>query len=152
VLTEALVRTFRDVLHTGTADFDHWPGLKAEMDQGLAAAAAAAGAGVVGAPPSPPTAARDLSTYAGTYEHSYYGRITVAVSGAQLVMTRGVSTTTVPLTHWDADVFSVSREISMGTDGQVPVRFTVSPAGVAQSVEVSYLHEISPAPTFARAP
>jgi hypothetical protein len=44
-----------------------------------------------------------LVNYAGTYQHSAYGTVTVAVDGTDLKATRNQKT--VPLKHWHYDIF-----------------------------------------------
>jgi hypothetical protein len=137
------------VLDTGQANVDYFPDLKAGMEKGIADLTAKTEK--LGDPPSPGTPARELSTYAGTYDHTYYGPVTVTVSGDHLVLVLGRSTEQVPLAHWDADTFAEARPMMFDVVIQAPVRFTVASAGVAESVKLSYLHEAQD-PIFTRAP
>ena len=148
-LVECIKRTLVDVLDTGQATVDYFPDLKAAMEKGIADLTAKTEK--LGDPPSPGTPARVLSTYAGTYDHTYYGPVTVTVSGDHLVLVRGRSTEQVPLAHWDADTFAEVRPMMFDVVIQAPVRFTVASAGVAESVKLSYLHEAQD-PIFTRVP
>ena len=56
-------------------------------------------------PPASPLPERALSTYTGTYGNDYHGPLQVADQGGRLVMTLGAKPLTLPLTHWDGDVF-----------------------------------------------
>jgi len=148
-LVECIKRPLVAVLDTGPATVDYFPDLKAGIEKGIADLAAKTEK--LGNPPSPGTPARELSTYAGTYHHTYYGQVTVKVSGDHLLLVHGGSTEQVPLTHWDADTFAEALPIIFGTVIQAPVRFTVASVGVAESLKLSYLHEAQD-PIFTRVP
>lgn len=148
-LVECIKRTLVDVLDTGHATVDYFPDFKAVMEKGIAELIAKTEK--LGNPPSPGTSARELSTYAGTYDHTYYGQVTVKVSGDHLVLVHGRSTEQVSLTHWDADTFAGARPMISDVVIQVPVRFTVASDGVAESLKLSYLHEAQD-PIFTRVP
>lgn len=59
-------------------------------------------------PPATSTAARASGAYAGTYDNTYWGPLTVTDDGAQLTMQLGpeAGPTTFRLSHYDADTFS----------------------------------------------
>jgi CubicO group peptidase (beta-lactamase class C family) len=69
-------------------------------------------------PPPSPLPARALSTYTGTYDNDYYGPLQVAEENGTLVLTLGAKPLTLPLTHWDGDVFTFTlhnENASLGT-------------------------------------
>lgn len=75
---------------------------------------------LVGQPrPANPLPARALSTYAGTYQNDYYGPLQVADQGGTLVMTLGATPLTLPLSHWDGDVFTFALNNENATPGTI---------------------------------
>ncbi|SCU76625.1 Beta-lactamase class C [Cupriavidus necator] len=75
---------------------------------------------LVGQPrPASPLPARALSTYTGTYQNDYYGPLQVADQGGTLVMTLGATPLTLPLSHWDGDVFTFALNNENATPGTI---------------------------------
>ncbi|RWA54130.1 serine hydrolase [Cupriavidus sp. UYMSc13B] len=75
---------------------------------------------LVGQPrPANPLPARALSTYTGTYQNDYYGPLQVANQGGTLVMTLGATPLTLPLSHWDGDVFTFMLNNENATPGTI---------------------------------
>ncbi|AQV94380.1 serine hydrolase [Cupriavidus necator] len=70
-------------------------------------------------PPNSPLPARALSTYTGTYQNNYYGPLQVADQGGTLVMTLGATPLTLPLSHWDGDVFTFTLNNENATPGTI---------------------------------
>lgn len=70
-------------------------------------------------PPASPLPARALSTYTGTYGNDYYGPLVVAEQSGTLVMTLGARPLTLPLTHWDGDVFTFTLHNENATPGTI---------------------------------
>jgi hypothetical protein len=69
-------------------------------------------------PPASPLPARSLSTYAGTYNNSYYGPIQVTEASGSLLLTIGGTPLRLPLSHWDGDTFTftlVNENAAPGT-------------------------------------
>lgn len=71
------------------------------------------------APPANPLPARALSAYTGTYQNDYYGPLQVADQGGTLVMTLGATPLTLPLSHWDGDVFTFTLNNENATPGTI---------------------------------
>jgi len=83
-------------------------------------------------PPSNPAPARDLASYAGRYENSYFGPATVSVEGDHLRFVLGPQAKSFPLSHWNGDTFALSLSGENAPAGsRSSVRFTGSggPAG-----------------------
>lgn len=75
---------------------------------------------LVGQPrPANPLPARALSVYTGTYQNDYYGPLQVTDQGGALVMTLGATPLTLPLTHWDGDVFTFTLHNENATPGTI---------------------------------
>lgn len=70
-------------------------------------------------PPANPLPARALSAYTGTYQNDYYGPLQVADQGGTLVMTLGATPLTLPLSHWDGDVFTFTLNNENATPGTI---------------------------------
>jgi len=56
--------------------------------------------------PKQPAAAKDLSSYAGTYVSQFYGALQIEVKGDRLVMRLPPRDSHHELTHWDGDTFT----------------------------------------------
>jgi len=70
-------------------------------------------------PPASPLPARALSTYTGTYRNDYYGPLQVTEQGGALVMTLGARPLTLPLSHWDGDVFTFTLQNENALPGTI---------------------------------
>ena len=89
--------------------------------------------------PANPAKARPAADYVGTYGNAYFGpaRITQGPSG--LVLALGPGTLSMPLTHWDADTFSVAPRNEDAPYGSLSsVRFVVKD-GKAVELKINYL-------------
>ncbi len=89
--------------------------------------------------PANPAKARPAADYVGTYDNAYFGpaRITQGQNG--LVLALGPGTLSMPLTHWDADTFSVVPRSENAVYGSLSsVRFVVK-AGKAVELKIDYL-------------
>lgn len=58
-------------------------------------------------PPASVTAAKDNTSYVGTYDNTCYGPATVSASGSGLTLTLGPAKLTLPMTHYTGDQFTV---------------------------------------------
>jgi len=54
-------------------------------------------------PPASPQPAQQASAYAGRYENSFYGPISIVEQGGGLVLLLGPKETPYPMRHWDGD-------------------------------------------------
>lgn len=80
-------------------------------------------------PPSDPAPPLPDDAYVGTYVNDYFGPVEVGAGGDGLVLTAGPTGVEMPLTHWDANTFTVELpgensalsavDFSTGPDGQV---------------------------------
>lgn len=99
---EVLVAQLFDLLEHGSIQHDYM----SHYADVLATVNAPEGS-LVGAPrPSAPAPAQALSSYVGVYQNDYHGALSVEMSGAALVMKMGPTPLTLPLEHWDGDVFT----------------------------------------------
>ena len=154
-LGRALAKTLIDLTALGAAQ-DDWLALEQAAGQGGADDGAEAGAGgvtegVTGVrglqlPAEPPVAApapRQRRAYAGVYENSYYGRVTVRPGpgdGLSVRLGRGVTLRYVP---WSADIW---RDPASGTAAVFDVR-----GGRARAVKLTMLSFDGRSGAFARA-
>jgi len=88
-------------------------------------------------PPSPPEPAKNLSTYVGVYNNTFYGNVNVVSGDGKLILLMGNSTEPTNLEHWSGDVFKiVDNPFSYNT----AVNFTsIDGSGKAQQVKVDYI-------------
>jgi hypothetical protein len=68
----------------------------------------AAARAALGEPPTHPTPALPLSSYAGTFRHRVYGDLVIEVAGDTLALTVGPHRVRMALRHWNRDTFLVS--------------------------------------------
>jgi hypothetical protein len=76
-----------------------------------------------------PTPARALADYAGVYRNAYYGPIEVETTGASVLLTIGPAPLRLPLTHWDADVFTFALDDENARPGTIS-KATFTPGSV----------------------
>ena len=60
--------------------------------------------------PDPPTPARPLDAYLGSYANDFYGTFEVVADGTGMALVQGPARVTAPLTHWDGDTFTFVAE------------------------------------------
>jgi hypothetical protein len=115
---EALGQQFFDIVQYGSIQRD-WFAL---YNEALLPLSAPSGSLVGATPPASPLPARALSTYVGTYKNDYFGPIQVVDQGGALAILIGPRPTTLPLSHWDGDVFTftlVNENANPGTISKV---------------------------------
>lgn len=85
--------------------------------------------------PSPPMS---LEAYAGAYRNDYFGDIEVVEKDGALYVRMGPKKTSLPLRHWDRDVFiyEPTGEMASGLSGVI---FRIGPDRKASSVRVENL-------------
>ena len=89
-------------------------------------------------PPANPAPAKPNAFYAGTYQNSFYGPITITPSLHLLI---GPHPNDYPLTHWDGNVFSF-YPTGENAVGITAATFTPNPAGTqAGSVTLEYYND-----------
>ena len=98
---EALNAQFADLVQFGEVRED-WLELYRSL---LAPGEKPVGSLVGRQPPAKPAPAAPLSTYVGTYNNDYWGPARVSAKNGKLQLELG-SKLTVPLTHWDGNVFT----------------------------------------------
>jgi CubicO group peptidase (beta-lactamase class C family) len=111
---ETLTAQFFDLVEFGSIQRD-WLTL---YGQAFASMNKPTGSLVGMTPPASPLPARSLSTYAGTYNNSYYGPIQVTEASGSLLLTIGGTPLRLPLSHWDGDTFTftlVNENAAPGT-------------------------------------
>jgi len=98
---EALTAEFADLVQFGEVREDWF-----KLYQGLMAPMEAPVGSLVGqSPPTNPVPAAPLSSYVGTYNNDYWGPARVTEKDGALQLALGQKLT-VPLTHWDGNVFT----------------------------------------------
>ncbi|MEP0320694.1 serine hydrolase [Bauldia litoralis] len=146
-VAEAIGAAFFDVAQNGHQTVEWISFLGGAFEQMDAAAAPAVDYSDV---PADPTPARDLDAYAGTYQNSYYGPLTVSASGDMLSMTMGpeAAPTTFALSHFDGDTFSFET-IGENANGLAGAIFDVD-GGVPASSVVLDFYDVNGLGTFTR--
>ena len=85
--------------------------------------------------PNPPTPARPLDAYLGSYANDFYGTFEVVADGTGIALVKGPARVTSPLTHWDGDTFTfVPASATPGI--RAPLTFTVGPDGLASAITI----------------
>ncbi|MEQ9692554.1 MAG: DUF3471 domain-containing protein, partial [Bauldia litoralis] len=146
-VAEAIGAAFVDVAQNGHQTVEWVSFIGGAFEQMDAAAAPAVDYSDV---PADPTPARDLDAYAGTYQNSYYGPLTVSASGDMLSMTMGpeAAPTTFALSHFDGDTFSFET-IGENANGLAGAIFDVD-GGVPASSVVLDFYDVNGLGTFTR--
>ena len=90
-------------------------------------------------PPANAAKAKPPAAYTGTYASPHYGRLTISVSGGDLVMRLGPKAMRFVLQHYSGDTFSyqTAGENAVGRSG---VTFTMGPSGTPTKVTVEHLN------------
>jgi CubicO group peptidase (beta-lactamase class C family) len=101
-IPETLIQEFVDLVLFGTIQKDWW----AEISPAFIELMAPGGSLVGVPPPASPRPAQAAAAYIGTYQNAYYGALQVqAGAGTDLLLTIGPDHWSMPLTHWDGDIF-----------------------------------------------
>ncbi|MET0742471.1 MAG: serine hydrolase, partial [Microvirga sp.] len=132
---ETIASTFMDVAQYGAVSRDWYALLHPLLMQNYDPVGDLAGRTAPAAPaaPRPPTA------YVGRYDSAYFGPAQVAQDGGGLVLTLGPGAIAMPLSHWDADTFSVAPRSENAPDGSLSsVRFEIRDDR-AVSLRIDYL-------------
>lgn len=135
---EAISATYMDLVRFGHTTRDWLAFLEPKFEPLTAPTGKFAGQPLPGnpAPPLPPHA------YIGTYANDYYGSAEIQQQGTQLVLVMGPSKNTIPLQHWDGNVFVFEPGGEMATPGsRSAVTFTTGPDGMAQSLTIEMYEE-----------
>ena len=128
-IPETLTAEFSDLVEFGEVRED-WRGLYAAAFAGLNTPIG----GLAGKqPPANPSPARAASSYIGTYANDYWGPVTVTGDTGALTLSMGPKPIRYPMTHWDADVFTIDLTTENAPPGSVS---KVSFAGDAVTIEV----------------
>ena len=126
---ETLTAEFADLVEFGEVRED-WRGLYAGAFAGLNTPI---GDLAGKQPPANPSPARAASSYIGTYVNDYWGPVTVTGDTGALTLSMGPKPVRYPMTHWDADVFTIDLTTENAPPGSVS---KVSFAGDAVTIEV----------------
>ncbi len=86
--------------------------------------------------PDPPTPARPLDAYLGSYANDFYGTFEVVADGTGMALVQGPARVTSPLTHWDGDTFTFIP-VPESPDIRSPLTFTVGPDGLASAIIIA---------------
>ena len=135
---EAVAATFLDLALDGAASQDWYalygPAITAAQD------AAFKGPTDYSHSPANPRPAQQPGAYAGQYENSYYGRISVVEQDGALVLLLGPKQTPYPMRHWDGDlyVYQPSGENAVELSGII---FSMDSQGKAGRVRIEYLDQ-----------
>jgi hypothetical protein len=128
-IPETLTAEFADLVEFGEVRED-WRTLYAGAFAGMSAPIGEL-AGTK--PPVGPAPARPSSVYVGTYDNDYWGPATVSDDNGTLTLSLGSKPIRYPMTHWDADVFTIDLTTENAPPGSIS---KVSFAGNALTVEV----------------
>ncbi|MDF2620733.1 MAG: serine hydrolase [Xanthobacteraceae bacterium] len=91
--------------------------------------------------PASPAPARPLADYVGTYDSPYFGPARISQGENGLVLTLGPAAITMPMTHWDGDVFSIAPRSENAPYGSLSsVRFE-GLGGALKSMRIDYLND-----------
>jgi len=130
-LPEAVSDAFYNFVHKGQAQpdtLDRWEARFALLiapDDKMRA--------TYGNPPAQPAPALPDSAYVGTYSNNYAGDVYVVAENRGLTLQVGPNKKSLPLTHWDRDVF-LSYPFEEAPDAPIPVVFSVGPDGKATQI------------------
>lgn len=89
--------------------------------------------------PTDPKPPRDLASYGGLYENSYFGPATVSMDGDHLRLTLGPKGKSFLLSHWDADTFALPLSGENASAGSVSSVCFALLNGAAKTFTVEYL-------------
>ena len=112
---ETLTAEFADLVEFGEVRED-WRGLYAGAFAGLNTPI---GDLAGKQPPANPSPARAASSYIGTYVNDYWGPVTVTADTGALTLSMGPKPVRYPMTHWDADVFTIDLTTENAPPGSV---------------------------------
>ncbi|WP_196778381.1 serine hydrolase [Thalassorhabdomicrobium marinisediminis] len=133
---EAITASFLDRAELG-ADSRDWLATYAPF---MAPLSAPVGDLVGAAPPADPAPAGPDDRYVGTYDNSYFGPVSVAVSGGCLVLRLGPQRRELPLQHWDGDTFVAHPVTENQPAGSVSrVEFLQATPGAAKALRIEHL-------------
>lgn len=134
---EAITSHFLDIVQYGAATRDWYALMHPLLMQNYAPVGDLVGKTA----PASPTPARPLGDYAGTYDSPYFGPAKISQGENGLVLTLGPGAVTMPMTHWDGDIFSIAPRSENAPYGSLSsVRFE-GPSGKPASVRIDYLND-----------
>jgi CubicO group peptidase (beta-lactamase class C family) len=136
-VAEALAFTFTDVALFGKATQD-WLALFKKVFSNPAALGVTPGADY-SKPPGSPTPALANTAYVGTYTNNFFGDMQIIEEGDGLAIVEGPHKLTLPLKHYNRDVFTYRPEGENGF-GASGVIFTIGADGKAATVTVENLN------------
>jgi CubicO group peptidase (beta-lactamase class C family) len=85
--------------------------------------------------PDPATPALPNDAYLGTYANDYYGTFDVIPVGAGMTLVEGPAKLTFPLTHWDANTFTLIADVELPEIAE-KLEFTIGPDGRASALTI----------------
>jgi len=135
---EAIVSQFMDIAQYGVSTRDWYAGYHQMMQPMFAPVGDLAGA----TPPANPTPPRPLAAYAGVYDNSYYGPVTISLQDGGLQLRIGPRHRTASLTHWNGDTFAMAPPSGENEPegSRSSVRFDIQ-GGLAKGLVINYLDE-----------
>jgi CubicO group peptidase (beta-lactamase class C family) len=130
-VAEAIANSFFDLALAGKVDRD-WLALfskliRQQMESGSAD---------YSKPPAQPAPALPLAAYAGRYGNDYFGPAEVFEEKGTLRLRMGPKKITLPMRHWDRDVFIYEPVSEMASGGSAAVIFEIGPDRRAASVRI----------------
>ena len=135
---EALCLAYIDLVEFGEITRD-WPALLQDAFSGmLEPSGELAGKAF----PPDPDPALPFHAYTGSFNNDYLGRAQVTESSGTLALTLGPSSETVPLRHWNGDVFVFEPKGEIAPAGsRSMVTFHTDAGGTAQSLTIELYEE-----------
>ncbi|MFT0533101.1 serine hydrolase [Castellaniella hirudinis] len=132
---EALGMMYMDWVQHGKVTRDWLAGYEAVFAQELAPFGQYAGQAF----PARPVPPRAFNAYTGAYANDYYGTARITETAGRLTMAIGPAGAeqTIPLQHWDGDVFVYPVDDEMASPGsRSAVRFDIGPGGISNRLSI----------------
>ena len=145
---EGIASTFTDIALYGKATQD-WLALFKQVFADPSTLGESVGADYTSMPAAP-TPALANTAYLGKYTNKFFGDIQIIERGAGLAIIEGPQKLTLPLDHYDRDIFTYKPE-GENAAGAAGVTFTIGPDGKATTVVVENLN-VRGEGTFKRPP
>jgi CubicO group peptidase (beta-lactamase class C family) len=134
---EAISAAVVDTVEFGTPTRDWFAAYNGQMKGMYALVGDLAGA----VPPASPRPALAVQAYTGRYENAYFGRAEIVAERDGVTLILGPRRLRYPLSHWDADIFSMAPNSENAPKGSLSsVRF-IQEAGQATAFTITFLND-----------
>ncbi|RKK01154.1 DUF3471 domain-containing protein [Pseudoroseomonas wenyumeiae] len=134
---EAISATVMDTVEFGAPTRDWFGAYNGQMKAMYAFTGDLASA----VPPRSPQSALPAASYAGRYENAYFGQAEITVDQGDVMLILGPRRMRFPLSHWDADVFSLAGNSENAPKGSLSsVRF-IQEEGKVTAFTIDFLND-----------